>query len=129
MSIQPVGKNALAYQRGNEKAENNAESAKEKALDNQIQRQKDFAKALKMLDDHLAETERRRKREEAQRKQAEHDERVKEKKIQELTALIAHLRSKVANSRGGDSSAQARLDAAETELFWLTFSFGGAAGL
>lgn len=97
-------------------------SPKQQMLEEAIAEDRRFAKVLERFDAEQETDEERRKRLQAEDEQALERNRRRQK-MNELQALIAELRSKLASSGGKDPGIEARLSAAQTELFWLMFSF------
>lgn len=97
-------------------------SPKQQTIEEAIAEDRHFAQVFERFDAQQETDEERRKRLEAEDEKAL--ERLKHRqKMMELQSLIAELRSKIASSGGKDPEMEARLSAAQTELFWLMFSF------
>jgi len=79
-----------------------------------------FAKILERFDAAQETAEERRRRLELEEAEAL-KRKQKQKRILELQTLIAELRSKLSNLGGRDNGIEARISAAQTELFWLMF--------
>jgi small-conductance mechanosensitive channel len=107
MDIQAAGQSAFIQETGR------AETA----------RSNEYARFLQAMDTftQCLERARRREQEKAEEAAAERQAKEKQKKVNELYALISQLRQKLAASGGKDAGIRALLDQAQTELFWLLF--------
>lgn len=97
-------------------------SPKQQMLEEAIAEDRRFAKVLERFDAQQETDEERAQRLKAEDKQALERSRMRQK-MNDLQALIAELRSKLASSGGKNPAIEARISAAQTELFWLMFSF------
>lgn len=97
-------------------------SPKQQTMEEAIAEDRRFEKVLEWFDSMQETDEERKKRLKAEDEKALESTR-RRRKILELQTLIAELRSKLTGSGGKDPEVEARLSAAQTELFWLMFSF------
>lgn len=88
----------------------------------EVKRAQEFEKVLKQVDAMIGTPAERAKRRAEEQKAAEAKAK-REKRINELYALIAKLRTMLMDRGGRDASIEAQISAAQTELFWLQFSF------
>jgi len=89
-------------------------------LAREIEESDKFEKVLKRIDAQTETSEQRSARI-AKENEAIRARKEKNKKICDLRALIAQLRTKLLSS-GFDPRVEAQLSAAQNELFWLMFS-------
>ena len=97
-------------------------SPKQQILEEAIAEDRRFAKVLERFDAEQETAEERAERLKAEDEQALERHRLRQK-MNDLQALIAELRSKLASSGCKNPEIEARISAAQTELFWLMFSF------
>ncbi len=98
----------------------NISTAALSALSKELEVTREFQDVLKELEKAWG-SEAQRKKEKAEAEKAAQEKKERQKKINDLRALIAQLRQRLISS-GNDPAVAAQLASAESELFWLMFS-------